>query len=66
MDGPHTNQHDEIYLFAVEGTEDSDVIVYETIEQRTLRFVNECGIKQRQEELNRLMEKIAHLQEPYT
>ena len=63
MDNPHTSQHNEIYLFAVESTEDSDVIVYETAEQRNLRFINERGIKQRQEELNRLMEEIAHLQE---
>ena len=49
---------DDIPLFAVEGTEDSDVIVYETNEQRNLRLMNEHWIARQQKEIERLMNEL--------
>lgn len=49
---------DDIPLFVVEGTEDSDVIVYETNEQRNLRLVNEYWIAEQQQEIERLMNEL--------
>ena len=49
---------DDIPLFVVEDTEDSDVIVYETNEQRNLRLMKECWIAEQQKEIERLINEL--------
>ena len=45
---------DDIPLFVVPETEDSEVIEYETAMQRNVRFCNEAKAKQQMEEIARL------------
>lgn len=45
---------DDIPLFVVPGTEDSDVIEYETNEQRNVRLINERMVQQTLEDIRRL------------
>lgn len=45
---------DDIPMFVVPGTESSDVIEYETNEQRNVRLFNEMKVKQTLEETRRL------------
>lgn len=45
---------DDIPMFVVPGTEDSDVIEYETNEQRNVRLFNERKVEQTLEEIRRL------------
>ena len=45
---------DDVPMFVVPGTEDSDVIEYETNEQRNVRLINEMKAKQTLEEIRRL------------
>lgn len=45
---------DDIPMFVVPGTENSDVIEYETNEQRNVRLINEMKVKQTLEEIRRL------------
>ena len=45
---------DDIPMFVVPGTEDSDVIEYETNEQRNVRLMNEMKVKQVMEDIIRL------------
>lgn len=45
---------DDIPLFVVPGTENSDVIEYETNEQRNVRLINERKVEQTLEEIRRL------------
>ena len=45
---------DDIPMFVVPGTENSDVIQYETNEQRNVRLINEMKVKQTLEEIRRL------------
>lgn len=45
---------DDIPMFVVPGTESSDVIEYETNEQRNVRLINERKVEQTLEEIRRL------------
>ena len=45
---------DDIPMFVVPGTEDSDVIEYETNEQRNVRLINERIVQQTLEDISRL------------
>lgn len=45
---------DDIPMFVVPGTENSDVIQYETNEQMNVRLINEMKVKQTLEEIRRL------------
>ena len=45
---------DDIPMFVVPGTENSDVIEYETNEQMNVRLINEMKVKQTLEEIRRL------------
>jgi len=53
---------DDIPMFVVPGTEDSDVIEYETNGQRNVRLVNEMIIKQSIEEINRLQTQLSQVE----
>lgn len=53
---------DDIPMFIVPGTEDSDVIKYETNEQRNVRLGNEMLIKQSIEEINRLQTQLSQIE----
>lgn len=50
---------DDIPLYVVPGTEDSEVIEYETSEQRTVRLLNEEKIRQTMGEIERLKAQLA-------
>ena len=45
---------DDIPMFVVPGTENSDVIEYETNEQRNVRLITEIKVKHTLEEIRRL------------
>ena len=45
---------DDIPMYVVHGTENSDVIEYETNEQRNVRLFNEMEVKHTLEEIRRL------------
>lgn len=51
---------DDIPMFVVPGTENSDVIEYETNEQRNVRLINEMKVKQTLEEISRLEVQLLH------
>lgn len=51
---------DDIPLFVVPGTENSDVIEYETNMQRNARLLNEARIKQQMDEIARLRIQLRH------
>ena len=53
---------DDIPLFVVPGTEDSEVIEYETSTQRTVRLFNEAMVKQQMEEIERLRIKLMQVE----
>ena len=52
----------DIPPFVVPGTEDSDVIEYETNEQRTVRLINESRVKQTLEEIMQLKIKLLQVE----
>ena len=52
---------DDIPLFVVPGTEDSDVIEFETNMQRNARLVNEDRIRHMMDEIDRLRTQTAHI-----
>ena len=51
-----------IPLFAVPGTEDSDVVEYETVDQRFFRGMEEAYVKQLKETNERLRIQLAHVE----
>lgn len=53
---------DDIPMFVVPGTENSDVIEYETNEERIVRLINERTVKQTMEEIRRLETKLLHVE----
>ena len=53
---------DDIPLFVVPETEDSEVIEYETAMQRNVRFCNEAKAKQQMEEIERLRIKLTQVE----
>ena len=54
MTSLYDTMFDDIPMFVVPGTENSDVIEYETNEQRNVRLINEMKVKQTLEEIKRL------------
>ena len=52
---------DDIPLFVVPGTENSDVIEYETNMQRNARLLNEARIRQQMDEIERLRMQLRHV-----
>lgn len=54
MTSLYDTMFDDIPMFVVPGTEDSDVIEYETNEQRNVRLINEMKVEQTLEEIRRL------------
>lgn len=53
---------DDIPMFVVPGTENSDVIQYETNMQRNARLLNEARIKQQMDEIGRLITQMKHVE----
>lgn len=54
MTSLYDTMFDDIPMFVVPGTENSDVIEYETNEQRNVRLINERKVEQTLEEIRRL------------
>lgn len=54
MTSLYEEMFDTIPMFVVPGTENSDVIEYETNEQRNVRLLNEMQVKQALEDIRRL------------
>lgn len=54
MTSLYDTMFDDIPMFVVPGTENSDVIQYETNEQMNVRLINEMKVKQTLEEIRRL------------
>ena len=54
MTSLYDTMFDDIPMFVVPSTENSDVIEYETNEQRNVRLFNEMKVKQTMEEIMRL------------
>lgn len=54
MTSLYDTMFDDIPMFVVPGTENSDVIEYETNEQRNVRLFNERKVQQTMEEIMRL------------
>lgn len=54
MTSLYDTMFDDIPMFVVPGTENSDVIQYETNEQMNVRLINEMKVKQTMEEIRRL------------
>jgi len=58
-----TNLYEEAFgvipLFVVPGTEDSEVVKYETVTQMNLRLINEKRIGMQMEEIQRLRMQLA-------
>ena len=53
---------DDIPLYVVPGTENSDVVEYETNMQRNARLLNEARIKQQMDEIGRLIAQMKHVE----
>ena len=53
---------DDIPLFVVPGTEDSEVIEYETSTQRNVRLLNEAMARQQIEDIERLRIKLTQVE----
>ena len=54
MTSLYDTMFDDIPLYVVPGTEDSDVIEYETNEQMNVRLMKEIQVKQVMEDIRRL------------
>ena len=54
MDSLCDTLFDDIPMFVVPGTENSDVIEYETAMQMNVRLLNEARLKQQMEEMERM------------
>lgn len=60
MTSLYEQMFDDIPLYVVHGTEDSDVIEYETNAQRCVRILNETRLNDTLREIRRLEIEIVH------
>lgn len=60
MTSMYEQMFDDIRLYVVHGTEDSDVIEYETNAQRNARILNETKLNDTLREIRRLEIEIMH------
>lgn len=54
MTSLYDTMFDDVPMFVVPGTENSDVIEYETVMQMNVRLLNEARLKQQMEEIERM------------